>query len=114
MTTHEKVVASRPDCEHEHREFIVESGASLHMMSKNELPLGEKDTIRRSKEPTVITTSTGKAESTEEATVCDNDLDAVVTMMLTEDSPAGAISKFIVRRTWAILMNVKGRVSIVD
>ena len=34
-----------------------------------------------------ITTASGKAESTEEATVYVNDLDVVVTMMLLEDSP---------------------------
>ena len=64
------------------------SGASLHMMSKNELTSGEKDTIRRSNEPTAITTASGKAESTEEATVHVNDLNVFVTMMLLEGSPA--------------------------
>ena len=49
------MVASRSDCEDEHQEFIVDSGASLHMMSKNELTACETNTIRRSKEPTVIT-----------------------------------------------------------
>ena len=58
------------------------------MMRKNELISGEKDTIRRSKEPTVITTASGKAESTEETTVHVNDLDVIATMMLLEDSPA--------------------------
>ena len=72
----------------EDREFTVDSGASLHMLNKNELTSGEKDTIRRSNEPTVITTANGKAESTEEATVYVNDLDVFVTMMLLEDSPA--------------------------
>ena len=40
-TTEEKVVASRSDCEREDREFIVDSGESLHMRSKNELTSGE-------------------------------------------------------------------------
>ena len=47
--------------------FIVDSGASLHTMSKNELTSDGKDTIRRSKEHTVITTANGKAESTEDS-----------------------------------------------
>ena len=38
-TTREKVVASRSDCEHGSREFVVGGGASLHVMSKNELPV---------------------------------------------------------------------------
>ena len=39
------------------------------MMSKNELSSGETDTIRRSKESTVITTLCGTPDSTEEGTV---------------------------------------------
>ena len=74
-TTEEKVAASRSDCEHEEHEIIVNSGASLHMMSKNELTSGEKDTFRVS-------------ESTEDATVYVNDLDVFVTIMLLEDSAA--------------------------
>ena len=74
-TTEEKVAASRSDCEHEEHEIIVNSGASLHMMSKNVLTSGEKDTFRVS-------------ESTEDATVYVNDLDVFVTIMLLEDSAA--------------------------
>ena len=58
------------------------------MMSKNELTSGEQDTVRRSKEPTVITTANGKAESTEQATVYVNNLDVFATMILLKDSPA--------------------------
>ena len=39
-TTQEKVVASRSFCYHEDKEFIVDSGASLHMVSKNEFTSG--------------------------------------------------------------------------
>ena len=53
--------------------FDVDNGA-FHMMSKQELTLGEKETIQKSKEPTVIATANGKAEATEEATVHVNDL----------------------------------------
>ena len=63
----------------------MDSSASLHIMSESQFSSGEKDTLRRSKEPTVITTANGKAESTEEAV---NDLDVLVTVMLLEDSPA--------------------------
>ena len=48
-----RVVESQSDCEHEEREFVVDRGASLHMMSKNEFTSGEKETIKGSKEPTV-------------------------------------------------------------
>ena len=47
------------------------AAVSRHTMSKNEFTSGDKDTIRRSKEPTVV-----------------NDLDVLVAMVLLEDSPA--------------------------
>ena len=47
------------------------------MMSKYELISAEQDTIRRPKEPTVITSASGKAEPTEDATVYVNDLDVL-------------------------------------
>ena len=55
----------------------MDSGASLHMMSDNEFFSGEKGTIPRPKEPTVITTANGKEESAEEATVYVDDLDVL-------------------------------------
>ena len=48
------------------------TAAHLSARSQNELASGEKDTIRRSKELTVITTASGKAESTEAPTACVN------------------------------------------
>ena len=51
-TTQEKVVASRSDFDHEDRAVIVDSGVSFHVMSKNEITSGEKETIRKSQEPT--------------------------------------------------------------
>ena len=66
----------------------MDGGASLRMMSKSDLTSGEKDTIRRSKEPTVITTAGGKAESTAETTVYVNEMDVWVTTMILEGSPA--------------------------
>ena len=58
----------------------MDSGASLHMMSKNELTSAQKGTIIRSSEP--VTTVSGKAESTEEAKADGNDLNVFVTKML--------------------------------
>ena len=66
----------------------MDCGTSLHTRSKGELTSDQKDTIRRSKEPTVITSANRKPASTEEATVHGNDLDVFVTMILLEDSPA--------------------------
>ena len=77
---------------------------SLHMMSKNQLPFGGKDTIWRSTEPTVITTASGMAESTEEATVYVNHLDACVTMVLREDSHEGYLCVYRAKK-WATLLH---------
>ena len=43
------------------REFSVDSGASLHMMSKSELTPEERETIRKSKDPSDIVTTNGAA-----------------------------------------------------
>ena len=51
------------------------------MMSKNEPISGEQDTIRRSKEPTVIKTASDKTESMEVATECGHDFDVFVTVL---------------------------------
>ena len=50
--------------------------------------LEKKVTSENQKNRTVITTVSGKAESTEEATVFVNDLDVFVTMVLLEDALA--------------------------
>ena len=68
---------------HKNIQFIVDSGASLHMMSKNELTSSEKDTIRKSKEPTVIMTANGRAEPMEELYA--DDLDVLAIVILLED-----------------------------
>ena len=44
----------------EEREFVVDSGASMHMMSKKELSSEEMDTLRRST-PTVVLTAIGRS-----------------------------------------------------
>ena len=88
-TTREKIVAPRSDCNHEDREFIVDSGESLHMRSHSELTSGEKKVPSGDeKEPTNIMTAQGLGGSTEETTVHVNDLDVFITTMLLEDSPA--------------------------
>ena len=38
----------------EDREYVVDSGASVHMMSREELSSGEMDTVKRSRTPTVV------------------------------------------------------------
>ena len=69
-----------PAASPEEREFVVDSGASLHMVSKRDLNSAELETMRISKNPTTV--------MTEEATVYVKDLDLIVTVMLLEETPA--------------------------
>ena len=53
----------------EERELVVDSGASTHMISKNELSSDELDALRRSRTPTVVLTSNGEVQTHEEPQV---------------------------------------------
>ena len=81
-----------PGCvnkEPEEREFVVHSGASMHMVSKKKkLNSAEKETVRASKSPTTVVTANGEVQTEEEATVYVRELDLFVTVMLLEDTPA--------------------------
>ena len=50
----------------EEREFVVDSGASMHVVSRKDLNSAELETKKVSKNPTVVTAVVTK----EEATVC--------------------------------------------
>ena len=82
---------------HEEREFVVDSGASMHMVSKKDLDEAELETVRVSKKPTVVMTVNGEVQAKEEATVYVRGLDLLVTVMLLENTPAvlslGKLSK---------------------
>ena len=53
----------------EEREFVVDSGASMHMISKKDLSNAEMDTLTKSCSPTIVITATGEVQTHEEATV---------------------------------------------
>ena len=69
----------------EEREFVVDSGASIHMISKKDLNSAEMDTLTKSCSPTIVITANGEVQTHEEATVYVKEL---VTMKLLEDTPA--------------------------
>ena len=54
----------------EEREFVVDSGASMHTMSKKELSSDELDTLRRSRNPTVVLTANGGSAHPRGSTSC--------------------------------------------
>ena len=70
------------------RDFVVDSGASMHMLSRKDLTSAELDTVRVSKRPTAVVTAQGEVQTKEEATVYVKDLDLFVTVKLLEDAPA--------------------------
>ena len=64
----------------EEREFVVDSGASMHMVSKRDLNSAELETMRISRSPTT------EVQTREEVTVYVKELDLFVTVMLLEET----------------------------
>ena len=72
----------------EEREFVVDSGVSMHMISKKDLNSAEKDTLTKSCSPTIVITANGEVQTHEEATVYVKELDIFLTMKVLENTPA--------------------------
>ena len=72
----------------EEREFVVDSGASMHMISKKDVNSDEMDTLTKSCSPTIVITANGEVQTHEEATVYVKDLDLFLTMKVLEETPA--------------------------
>ena len=72
----------------EEREFVVDSGASMHMISKKDLSKAEMETLTKSCSPTTVTTANGEVQTHEEATVYVKELDIFLTMKVLENTPA--------------------------
>ena len=70
------------------KKFNVDSGASVHMMSKMDMSPEELETVNVSRRPTTVITADGSINATEEATVYVKDLDMFVTVQLLKDTPA--------------------------
>ena len=66
----------------EERMFVVESGASMHMLNKSGLSSDEVDTLRRSRTPTTVVTANGEAQENV------HDLDLFVTVQVLDNTPA--------------------------
>ena len=78
------ITSKRP----EEREFVVDSGASMHMVNKRQLSSEELWTVKRSRTPTVVLTANGEVHTNAEAQVLVHDLNQFVTVQLLEDAPA--------------------------
>ena len=72
----------------EEREFVVDSGASMHMISKKDLNSDEMDTLTKSCSPTIVIKANGEVQTHEEATEHVKELDIFLTMKVLENTPA--------------------------
>ena len=66
--------------EPEEREFVVDSGASMHMINKKkDLSKAEMDTFTKSCNPTIVITANGEVQTHEETIVYVKELDIFLT-----------------------------------
>ena len=72
----------------EEREFVVDSGASMRMISRKDVSDAEMDTLTKSCSPTIVITANGEVQTDEEATVYVRELDIFLTMKVLENTPA--------------------------
>ena len=72
----------------EEREIVVDSGASVHMISRKHLSDAEMDTLTKSCSPTIVTTANGEVQTHEEATVYVKELAIFLTRKVLENTPA--------------------------
>ena len=72
----------------EEGEFVVDSGASMHMISKKDFNSAEMETLRKSCSPMTVIAANGEVQTHEEATVYDKELDVFLTMKVIDNTPA--------------------------
>ena len=72
----------------EEREFVVDSEALMHMMSKKKMSSDELDTLRGSRNPNVVLTANAEVQTNEEAHAHVHDLNLFVTVHLFEEALA--------------------------
>ena len=72
----------------EEREFVVDFGASMHMISEKDLNSAEMDTLTKSYSPTIVITANGEVQTHEVAIVYVKELDKFLTMTVLENTPA--------------------------
>ena len=97
----------------EEREFVVDSGASMHMVSKKDLSKAEMDTLTKSCSPTIVITANSEVQTQEEAIVYVKELDIFLTMKVLETRQQYYPSEIFAMKT-DILMNgsmVKNHIS---
>ena len=66
----------------------MDSGASMHMISRKDLNSAELETVTTSRSPTTVIAANGEVQLNEEAVVYVRELDIFLTMKVFEDTPA--------------------------
>ena len=85
----------------EEREYVVDSGASMHMISKKDLSNAEMDTLTKSCSPTIVITANGEVQTQEEAIVYVKELDIFLTMKVLENTPTDlSLGSFAIKRVF--------------
>ena len=72
----------------EEREFVVDFGASMHMISKKDLSDAEMDTLTKSCSPRTVITANGEVHTHEKAIVYVKELDIFLTLKVLDNTPA--------------------------
>ena len=78
------VMSAPTSTKSEEREFVVDSGAAMNILSKKESSSGKMDTRKRSQTPTIVLTANGKVQGHGQAQKIVHDLNLFVTMQLLE------------------------------
>ena len=68
--------------------FVVDSGASMHMVIKKDRNSAELETMMTSRNPTTVMTANGEVQTREEATVYVKQLDLFIKVMILEETSA--------------------------
>ena len=83
----------------EEREFVVDCGASMHMVSKKDLNSAELQTMGISTSSTTVMTANGEVQTREEATVYVKELNFFVTVKLLEEITGRSFTRKTLRRS---------------
>ena len=84
----------------EEREFVVDSGASMHMVSEQDLNSAELETMSTSRSPTTVMTAKREVRTNKEATICVKQLDLLRQSYASSRNSRSACSEETLRWTW--------------
>ena len=93
----------------EEREFVVDSSASMHMISKKDLNDAEMDALTKSYSPTIVITANGEVQTHEEATVYVKELEIFLTESLREHASKCCRSESFAMKADILMNGINGQ-----